>query len=205
MPIAHKHKLIFIHIPKTAGTSIEKALGIKRWDEKILRLKKEQKIGGVLYAPQHYTGPMVKMHTKVLPYWNKYFKFSIVRHPYTRVLSEFWWVHRNKGKNFTFNRKGFDKYLQQYYKVLDKDHKLSQYDYLYDKDDNLLVDYVGKFENLESVFVFLKKKFNLTSDNLPLIHKTRNSLKILNSLTKGQKNFIYKLYHKDFEKFNYER
>ena len=29
MPILHKHKLIFIHIPKTAGTSIEKVLNFK--------------------------------------------------------------------------------------------------------------------------------------------------------------------------------
>ena len=205
MPIAHKYKLIFIHIPKTGGTSIEKALGIKVWNKEILRLKKEHKIGGILYAPHHYTSLMVKNHPIAIPCWDDYFKFSIVRHPYTRVLSEFWWVHRHKGKKFEFTNVGFNKHLKKYYRALDKDHKISQYDYLYDGLDNLLVDYVGKFEELGSVFKFLKNKFRLIPDNLPTIHKSRNNAKMLKNLTQGQKNFIYKLYQKDFEKFNYER
>ena len=40
MPISHKHKIIFVHIPKTAGTTIEDMLDLKIWDENILRSEK---------------------------------------------------------------------------------------------------------------------------------------------------------------------
>lgn len=204
MPIDHKHKCIFIHIPKTAGTSIEKSLGIKKWDPSLLRLRKEFLIDGVLYAPQHLTAVMVRGNKKAKKWWKDYFKFSIVRHPYTRVLSEFCWVNRHRGPNFKFTRVGFNKHLKHYYKALDKDHKLSQYSYLHDDDGNLMVDYVAKFENLQEEFRFLKKKLHIQT-NLPTIHKSRNSEIMLKSLKQGQKNIIYSLYQKDFETFGYDR
>ena len=42
MPISHKHKCIFIHIPKNGGTTIEDYLGIEGKDKDIIWYDEEE-------------------------------------------------------------------------------------------------------------------------------------------------------------------
>jgi len=70
--ISHKHKCIFVHIPRTAGTSVETWLvGRDYWD--------------IDQYNKHLTASQAK--ARYGPFWDMYFKFSIVRHPYTRFAS----------------------------------------------------------------------------------------------------------------------
>ena len=72
--ISHKHKCIFIHIPRTGGTSIEKALTEADWwkvDKKTKHL--DCKTAKNLYKDN----------------WNEYFKFTIVRNPWDWMVSLF--------------------------------------------------------------------------------------------------------------------
>lgn len=67
MPISHKNRLIFIHVPKNAGTSIEKQLdmtdtGHKSWDYYAARYPSE---------------------------WVKYRSFAVIRNPFDRLLSNY--------------------------------------------------------------------------------------------------------------------
>ena len=72
--ISHKHKCIFIHIQRTGGTSIERWLqGEDQWN-----LKHNYKHITTSYAKE-----------RAYPeYYDDYFKFTFVRNPYERVLSE---------------------------------------------------------------------------------------------------------------------
>lgn len=70
MPISHEHKLVFIHIPKNAGTAITRNEKIKfqmeghhKWFDHKNLLGKQK--------------------------WEEYFKFSVVRNPWDRVLSNY--------------------------------------------------------------------------------------------------------------------
>ena len=70
--ISHELKCIFIHIPRTGGSIIEKLLVGQDWwifDKKTKHLIASQ-------AKKLYS-----------EYWNDYFKFSFVRDPYSRMLS----------------------------------------------------------------------------------------------------------------------
>ena len=64
--ISHHHKCIFIHIPKTGGTSIENVL---RQD------KSKGSDHRLLHEYSHYS------------VFNSYFKFAIVRNTYDRIWS----------------------------------------------------------------------------------------------------------------------
>ena len=68
MTICHKRKLIFVHIPKNAGTSIMKSMGVENifGDKNIEEYKK------------HYKN-----------YWNVYKKFTVVRDPIDRFISAY--------------------------------------------------------------------------------------------------------------------
>lgn len=70
--ICHRHRCIFVHIPRTAGTSIEVALlGTDTWNTK----PEEKHI---------YASTAKKIYSE---WWDEYFKFSIVRNPWSRMVS----------------------------------------------------------------------------------------------------------------------
>ena len=67
MPLSHEHKLVMVHIPKNAGTSIEKCLDMKEtghWD----------------WA--HYA-------TKFPSEWKDYKTFAVIREPLDRFVSSY--------------------------------------------------------------------------------------------------------------------
>ena len=98
MPIIHNLKAIFIHIPKTAGTSIEYTL-IDNADKRNYKIEDEKNWYGNVKSPSklykskfcyeldHSTLRYMKNNCKF--YDKTYFKFSFVRNPYARLVSEF--------------------------------------------------------------------------------------------------------------------
>lgn len=68
MPISDELRAIFIHIPKNAGTSIQKATGITQ-------------------AGGHYE--WWRFQRADPRKWEAYFKFAVVRNPWDRVVSNF--------------------------------------------------------------------------------------------------------------------
>lgn len=194
MPYIKEHNLIFIHIPKTGGTSIEKKFGMyHQWDYDKLIHRRQEVINDVLTAPQHWTPNLIidKLGKAV---YDKCIKFTVVRNPYHRVLSEYFYKTRNSNLN-KFNDWFFD-----YYSCIDNDHKLPQH---YFVDDS--IDFIARTETLQSDFDLFVKKYNLNIDSkLPHVNKslynTRNTIYSLNQNAISKINEIYK---KDFELFNY--
>ena len=123
MPYINKHRLIFIHIPKTGGTSVEEYFGI-RWplDGTILRSHDIHTFDGINYFPQHFTSDIIKKHDPEK--WSKYKKFTIVRNPYTKILSEY----ISTQKPAKFDNAEFNKWLN-WMLTVKKDHHLPQHKY----------------------------------------------------------------------------
>ena len=65
MAISHKHKLIFVHNPKCAGTSIINYFDMEDWGH------------------QH----AVNLKEKYSEYWDEYKKFVVIRNPWDRFYS----------------------------------------------------------------------------------------------------------------------
>jgi hypothetical protein len=89
----HHLELIFVHIARTGGTSIETALTGHDW---------------WLISPEtkHLSARQIRLRAGE-ERWNKYFKFSVVRNPWDRVVSMFatgWWMgdHRQCGAQAEF-------------------------------------------------------------------------------------------------------
>ena len=91
--ISIKHKIIFIHIPKCAGQSIENIfledLGLN-WQQRhplLLRPRKAKEKGperlAHLYAEEYFKFGYIPKEK-----YDKFFKFSIIRNPVDRILSE---------------------------------------------------------------------------------------------------------------------
>ena len=148
--ISHKHKTIFVHVPKTAGQSIEQVfvddLGLTWDDREVLNLRynADRAIGpqrlAHLYADEYVRCGHIK-----LDLWNSYYKFAVVRNPYDRILSEFRYRRfRKTGPLSWFLRKRYrDEHLDS------TRHVVSQSRYLFDENGTCLVDEIIKFEDLK--------------------------------------------------------
>ena len=92
MPISHKLKTIFIHIPKNAGESIENALEIYGVEEN----DPTKRFWGVInnsIVLQHLTANDLKNNLSE-DIWKNYFKFAVVRNPWSKAVSEYNWYLR---------------------------------------------------------------------------------------------------------------
>jgi len=201
MVVSHMKRCIFIHIPKTAGTSIEQYIKDgNRNDLQYLGVRSNRSM-------HHFMAIELK---KELGYiFNLYYKFSIVRNPYDRLLSEYYWtpipnVGYKSGKtkfeflNYVTEVVNNNKYFDNIY----NDHFIPQYLFLY-QGKKLLVDQLFRYEDLEWIAEYLKKKLNLVN-NFPFLNKSKINIE-KQFWNEKQKERIYKLYKNDFIIFNYDK
>ena len=148
--INHKHKFIFIHTPKTAGTSISVSLA----DDSVLKNETKEKHWNASQCKQNYS-----------KYWNEYYKFSVVRNPWDRVVSMYiYFTQFNK----TIKQKNFSDWLS--FAFVEKKFNMwgglgSQYEFLA-INKSIELDYVLRFENLNSDFNQLCENLNICPPSL---------------------------------------
>ena len=198
MYISHKHKAMFIHIPKTGGTSIKTLLLQNNFTEFNLHqspdksnddITGEYRLGTALRAKRGISDDI----------WNSYFKFTFVRSPYERMISNYYFLSYN-------NIMPFNKFIT--HKLTTTDHiwhsELSQSTHIYSKTNKLLVDYIGRFENLQEDFNIICNKIGLSHITLPHVNKSiYNKDNINELLNHDTKEIIYNKYIEDFNNFGY--
>lgn len=202
MIISHRKKFIWIHIPKCAGTSIRELLQTNpifqtdihpMWHtKKDINWKEEYpKVDTNLWT--HSSASDIKKYLDERGYrWDDYFKFVFIRNPWEREVSAYEY-HRqvmSKKKYPTyFNIKNIEMALHQPPKnFIMRNNRWTPYDYIFDDDGKLMVDFVGKVENIEQDFEKVVKKI------LPYIKITQWRLPHRNKTTK---NKSYRDYYDD--------
>lgn len=195
-------KFIFIHIPKTGGTSIRKFLE----DNKIM------------YVNRHIKGSFHKSIRKFPIENKKYYSFAFVRNPYDRILSswlmfqykkEFEWKTREELINLTFRQflerainKNTVKYIINNNKFRVK-HVEPQHHFVTNRQGKIGVNFIGRFENLEEDFAKVCDRLNIPFNGLPHLNSTKHK-HYSEYYTKKTKELVDRIYKKDFELFNYE-
>lgn len=212
MPISHRHKCIFVHIPKTGGSSIEKYLDIRIRTKNLYRHSGHVKLqyNGMWYPLHHLPATHIK---KIYPaLFKKYYKFSFVRNPYQRILSLYLWLNDEKWQHLQNNvsdgnilsiTKHFERWLDSFLKK-NNYMKLTQTQFLYSK-NKLIVDDVYKFENINSELERLKVKLNDNFNSNEIHNATVKSFDRNKLLTDAVKEKIYNFYKEDFDNFGYEK
>jgi hypothetical protein len=217
MLISYKYKFIFVHNYKVAGNSISKAFkeyaynsplridNINKVTEgiKVLRLANRviaKKIKIFPSYPPHATASELKeqIPTKI---WNDFFKFGFVRNPWDWQVSLYHFMQQMEThfqNSLIGKMKSFDEYLE--WRVNNDLHL--QKDYIYDKQGNVLLDFVGKFENINKDFNEICNNIGIIG-NLPHVNKSnhRDYRSYYNSYTK---KLIEENFKDDIELFNYD-
>jgi len=225
MPVNHENKIIFIHIPKTGGTSIRKFLNLTPSEEdpsnqETIDYFKEQKID---YDYNHPTAYAYKRYG-LKEYFETYFKFTFVRNPYDRCLSQFFWANGGHQKRDIlpshapwldlkpkedFSKKAFSNFLVKYTRQTQsyKSHRAGQSNFILDENGNSLVDFIGKYENLKEDLIKILDILKINKSIDELVHRHKNLVEYDKSqyLTQKNKELIYNKFKKDFELFGYEK
>ena len=176
--IIDKYRTIFIHIPKNAGTSIEEYFG-----NESIRIQPEKH------------ADIYEIKRKFKNSYNNYRKFTIIRNPYDKMVSWYFYLKRNLGD---YNVIKFNDWIKDPSKFWHANDPISFLKPQYKWIDNT-VDII-KFENLNEE---LNKFFN-KQINLPIINKS-NHEHYLEYYNEESLNIIYNKYKEDFEKFNYKK
>lgn len=213
MPISHKYKLIFIHIPKTGGQSIEKSLGIYGADNNgsnELDLKLAYGYREKRKALQHCNvAELLGLNIITEEQKRDYFKFSFVRNPWDRFVSEYYWriqLYSKEGRSFcnmTFPEFVESRTVKTYTEPdVTDDHYLPQSDYVYSPGGEMYIDYLGRFESLESDFYKVCDINHIPRMKLPRVDRTNHGHYSTYYSPKTKKQ-VEKYYMKDIDNFKY--
>lgn len=192
----NKYRCIFIHIPKTGGLSIKNTMY-------------ENKKTGIGHRR------ISDYHDADIELFNSYFKFSVVRNPWDRFVSSYFYL-KSGGRNQS-DKEWAKQYLEKYENIKDFIHDLSsseekrkkvmnfihfipQYQFIC-IDDQIMVDYIGRFEKLDDCFRHVNSVLNL---NLKLPHDNKSGHQMYRHYyDEDTKKIVSYLYKKDIEMLEY--
>lgn len=193
MPISYKHKFIFIHIPKNAGTAITNTFNMSD-------------IGH--HFPIYYKQKYPKE-------WETFKKFAVIRNPWDRVVSNYeyarlkksyWHSSQNNSKHFDYNllkNSSFDECINILVNspgMLRHQGWESQNKYLKINDVFLNDISLIKIENLK------EELFDIMSIDIdiPNINSSEHSNYVGYYQNKKNIEIIGTIYNEDIKRFNYK-
>lgn len=186
-----RHRCIFFHVPKTAGVSISRAL-----------------FGSL--AAGHIDIATAKLVFGTYRF-DRYFKFCFVRNPWDRLVSAFVYL-RGGGMEANITpwaelhiaSHTFESFVREELnqaQVLEERHLRPQHSYVCERGD-VAVDFVGRFENLESDYRQVAEHLDIEAE-LPKLNMTqRDDYRVYYNLE--TRSIVEDVYSRDIEIFGYE-
>lgn len=200
--ISFKHRFIFIHIPKTGGTSVTKVLEKYSEDKFVFgtspgHILNEDGSQGVTVEgvfSKKFTQSDYYLHASFEDLYhlfgksiNKFFTFTVVRNPYDRVISH---------SIFTLGEGKVPLQLQNF--TLPR----PQLEYIKLK-DQIMVENIIRFENFQSDFDKICEKLKIPKVALPHMKKSKES-GYRQYYTEATRKMIHRMYQDEIDYFGYE-
>lgn len=191
--ISHLHQLffenfVFIHINKCGGTSVERALGIPLLNHDTA-LQRRAKLGDKI--------------------WDRRFKFSLIRDPYHRAASLFFFRHRKQPD--IPSQELPDRFVQWLGTIRDMHDRGTagkmekpQFHWITDDSDLLIVDHLCRLEQLNQDLELVRRMTGKAINVKQLNKKGRSVLTHDELYSCESRNIVNCLYAVDFERLDYQ-
>lgn len=221
MFISNTHRAIFIHVPKTAGTSITNLVEPEfRWNDVVLggstfgeriQLAYRDRFG--LYK---HSSALAIRNVVGEELWSSYFTFAMVRHPYTRVASFYNWkrgaVNRAAPDSPVWKWPATEAFLQsrnfsefiRHERFLASPAGRPQADWVCDENGRCIVDFVGRYEELPTCIETIAARLGLGSTSLGVHNRSEPDGPSDLSRNEDDDRFLYELHRRDFDLFGYD-
>src|SRR5581483_1912891 len=230
MPISRTYSFAFIHVRKTAGTSIVRVLETSDpqlylnekglWDvlqvhpdrRRLLSLLREYYlVGSVDNFPQWHLPAMVVRQLIGQANWAKLFTFAFVRNPWDLVVSAYHFE-----KNY-LAQPSVGRFERDRAEALRRCHDFEEFVRLYplleprdmtsmivDENNDLMVDYIGRFETLKSDFAHVCSTIGLPKIELPHENVRPNRKEYRGYYSNDTRTLVAKYFARDIRNFDYE-
>ena len=179
-------KFIYIHINKTGGSSVERALNL----------------------PHEHKTALEKIAEMGWNQWNKRFVFTVIRNPWDKVVSHYHYRVQTNQTNLGIRPIDFKEWIKLSYgendpRYYDKPKMfMPQLDWISDKNGEILVDIIYRFENLREDF----EKICIKLDRKVILPHLKSSQHdhYQEYFNEETKIIIARWFRKDIETFNYQ-
>lgn len=167
---------IFIHIPKTAGNTINKHCKSTIGFTKIFT-----------HYPTYLNDnddnniDIDKLKFKNYPLYHTYYSFAFVRNPYDRLISAYNYLY-NGGYHNKIDRdyckllksyESFEKFINDLNKLKNMIvHLVPQHIFICNDNDDIIINFVGKYETLNQDINTLTGTTNI---NIPILNKSKKT------------------------------
>lgn len=211
MLISHGHRFIFVHIQKTAGQSMRRALEPYCQAPPRVGLRK---ILSHLPVPEHAERAAFRPHATAAwarlkitpPVFERYTRFSVVRNPFDRAVSQFHFLQQRPEHHAHRHVRelGFDEYLE-FLRRRRWHRDPTQQGRLVDGRGRMLCDPILRFETLQSDFAGLCRQLQL--DDAPsLTHRNASSHRPWREYydSRATRDRVIDLFARDFDAFGYD-
>ena len=186
MFINHKHKFIFIHVPKNAGTSIRNSFNINGYDKKVVSRRYPHSTCSEI---KKYCGEEV---------WNSYYRFAFVRNPFDRLVSFYHFHKSNQYKHKVGRERAYTQTFKEWVmNTKDKNVIQTQSDYLDEQ-----INFIGCYEDLQKDFNSVCNQIGIPSYERP--HYNQSQHEHWSTFWDDELNeYILDKYQRDFQNFAY--
>ena len=210
MIVSYERNFLFVHVPKTGGTSIRAVLGQHCHNPKVFWSNRVlAKVGiEVNYLTRDYRKLQFRTHDRIanaqrlLPtdVYERLFKFAFVRNPWDLLVSLFKFIRKTEShkRHRLVSKMEFSEFID--FAVTKQIAHQSRL--ISDNRGNILTDFIGRFENLTQDVQIILQKTGIPA-KLPHLNRTPTSCyqDFYSALSKEKVAIAYQV---DIDAFEYE-
>ncbi|MBK0382514.1 adenylyl-sulfate kinase [Pedobacter sp. SD-b] len=188
-----KHQCLFVHIPKSGGISINRSLFCNLGTGHTPIWQFQKQLGEQAF--------------------NNFFKFTFVRNPWDRLVSAFLFLKKGGlneadklwSENNLKDYHDFESFVKNWVNeknIFSYVHFIPQHYFLCVNGSKPLVDFIGKYENIEIDFKYVADKLNIKAPLQKLnVNETKNHYS--NYYNEETISIVKDVYKRDIELFDY--
>lgn len=205
MIVSHRHRFIFLAVPRTGSQSVRAALrphlDAADWEQAAWKSERRLPVPALATIEHGHIGAAHARRFLDPAIWNGYFKFAFVRNPWDRFISAAF-ARNARRPLFLANPAGYLRLLLHSPSVREDPLFRPQHAFLADEHGASAVDFVGRFETFQRDFDSICQRVGIGPASLPRLNASPHDspAPYFDAALKAQ---VADFYGQDIERFGY--